>query len=103
MYEMYEILVAQKHFRSPPTVSTYDRVNSSDCTRWLNLSKLCHVSTTSSALQDTTARGVYKRMVASYRRYEYYDDLSDGLSVINNTTDLSEGLPVINNTSTITT
>ena len=27
MYEIYKILVAQKRFRSPPTVSTYDRVN----------------------------------------------------------------------------
>ena len=83
---MYEIFVAQKRFRSPSTVSTYDRVNSSDCIRWLNLSKLRHVSTTSSALQDTTARGAYGRVVASYRRYEYYDDLSEGLPVIDNTT-----------------
>ena len=29
---------------------------------------------------------------------EYNDDLSEGLSVINNTTDLSEGLPIINDT-----
>ena len=37
--------------------------------------------------------------VASYRRYKYNDDLSEGLSVINDTTNLSEGLPVINNTT----
>ena len=90
MYEMYEIFVAQKRFRSPSTVSTYDRINSFNCTQWLNLSKLRHVSTTSSALQDTTARGAYGRVVANYRRYEYYNDLS-------------EGLPVINDTSTMTT
>ena len=52
----------------------------------LDPSKLCHVSTTSSALQATTARGAYGRVVASYQQYEYNDNLSEGLSVINNTT-----------------
>ena len=69
MYEMYEILVAQKRFRSPPTVSTYDRVNSS-------------------ALQATTSRGAHGRVV-----------VNDAKSVINNMTNLSERLPVINNTN----
>ena len=32
---------------------------------------------------------------------EYNDDLSEGLSVINNTTDLSEWLPVINDTTNL--
>ena len=48
------------------------------------------MSTTSSALQDMTAHGAYRQVVASYWRYDYYDDLS-------------EGLPVIDNTSTMTT
>ena len=43
------------------------------------------MSTTSSALQDTTARGAYRRVVASYRWYKYYDNLSQELSVINDT------------------
>ena len=42
MYKMYEILVAQKRFQSPPTVSTYNRVNSS-------------------ALQATTSRGAHRQ------------------------------------------
>ena len=42
-------------------------------------------------------------MYEMYEMYEYNDDLSEGLSVINNTTDLSEELPVINNASTTTT
>ena len=66
---MYEILVAQKRFRSPLTVSTYDRVNSS-------------------ALQATTSRGAHGRVV-----------VNDAKSVINDMTNLSEGLPVINDTS----
>ena len=56
-------------------------------------------SANSSALQVTTASGAYRRVVISYQRYEYNDNLSEGLSVINDTTNLSEGLPVINDTS----
>ena len=41
--------------------------------------------------------------VASYRRYEYNDDLSEGLPVINNTTSLNEGLLVIDDTSIMIT
>ena len=69
MYEIYEIFVAQKRFRSPPMVSTYDRVNSS-------------------ALQATTFRDAYGRVV-----------VNDTKSVINNMTNLSKGLPVINDTN----
>ena len=70
MYKMYKILIAQKRFRSPPTVSTYDRVNSS-------------------ALQPMTSRGAHGRVI-----------VNDAKSVINNMTNLSEGLPVINNINT---
>ena len=69
MYEMYEILVAQKRVRSPPTVSTYNRVNSS-------------------ALQATTSRGAHGRVV-----------VNDAKLVINDMTNLIEGLPVINDTN----
>ena len=41
-------------------------------------------SANSSALQVTTAHGAYGRVVISYQRYKYNDDLSEGLSVINN-------------------
>ena len=37
--------------------------------------------------------------VISYQQYKYNDDLSEKLSVINDTTNLSEGLPVINDMS----
>ena len=70
MYEIYEILVAQKRFLSPPTVSTYDKVNSS-------------------ALQATAVCGAHGRVV-----------VNNAKSVINDMTNLNEGLPVINNTNT---
>ena len=60
---------------------------------------LSYNSTNSSALQVTTARGAYGRVVISYQQYEYNDYLSEGLPVINDTTDLSERLPVINDTT----
>ena len=79
----------QKCFRSPPTVSThdgliYDRANSLSPSK-LDPSKLCHVSTTSSALQATAARAAHGRVI-----------VNDTQPVINDTTDLSEGLLVIN-------
>ena len=37
--------------------------------------------------------------VISYQQYEYIDNLSEGLSVINDMTNLSEELPVINDAS----
>ena len=43
--------------------------------------------------QDTTKKG------RVYEIYEFDDDLSEKLPVINDTTDLSKGLPVINDTS----
>ena len=60
---------------------------------------LSYNSANYSALQATTARDAYGRVVISYQRYEYNDDLSERLPVINNTTNLSEGLPIINDTS----
>ena len=59
------------------------------------------ISSNSFALQVTTACGVYGRVVISYQRYKYNDDLSERLPVINDTTDLSEELPVINNTTNL--
>ena len=53
----------------PPTAHdglTYDRANSF-------------------ALQAMTACGAYRRVVVSYQQYEYNDNLSEGLPVINNT------------------
>ena len=35
------------------------------------------------------ARGAHRRVVASYRRYEYNDDLSEGLSVIDDTSTMT--------------
>ena len=45
-----------------------------------------YICANSSALQGTTARSVYGRVVASDQQYEYNDDLSEGLLVINNMT-----------------
>ena len=69
MYEMYEIFVAQKRFQSPPTISTYDKVNSS-------------------TLQATTSRGAHGRVI-----------VNNAKSIINNITNLSERLLVINDTN----
>ena len=71
---IYNSLVAQKYFRSPPMISiqdglTYDRVNSS-------------------ALQATAARDAHGQVI-----------VNDAKSVINDKTNLSERLPVINDTS----
>ena len=57
---------------------------------------LSYNSANSSTFQVTTARDAYGQVVISYQRYEYNNDLSEGLPVINNTTNLSEGLLVIN-------
>ena len=46
-------------------------------------------STNSSALQVTTVCGAYRRVVIDYQRYKYNDDLSEGLSVINNTSTMT--------------
>ena len=87
MYEMYESTLsqpvfpliplthngsaAQKYFRSPLLASTYDG--------------LTYDRANSSTLQATTVCGAYGRVVVSYQWYEYNDDLSERLPVINNT------------------
>ena len=60
---------------------------------------LSYNNANSSTLQVTTAHGAYGRVVISYQQYEYNNDLSEELPVINNMTNLSERLPVINDTS----
>ena len=72
----YSQPIAQKRFWSPPMASTHDG--------------LTYDKANSFALQATTTHGVYGRVVASYQQYEYNNDLS-------------EGLPIINDTSTMTT
>ena len=72
--------------RAPPPLTAHD-----------GSTYLSYDSSNSLALQATTARGAYGQVVINYQRYEYNDDLSEGLSVINDMTDLSEGFPVINN------
>ena len=87
MYKMYKSILSQsvspliplthdgsavqKRFWSPPIASIHDG--------------LTYNKVNSSALQATTARGTYGWVVASYQQYEYNDDLSKGLPVINDT------------------
>ena len=65
------------------------------CSSWvaqpqMTLKMIRYIRENSFALQATTACGAYRWVVVSYRRYKYYNDLS-------------EELPVINDTSTMTT
>ena len=79
----------------------YESNISSDCTQWLNLSKLRQFQLLGPPSHDCSWRiqtSSCQRAI-SYQRYKYNNDLSEGLSVINDTINLNKGLPVINDTT----
>ena len=71
---MAQLIQATTEPRAPPPPTAHDSSTYPSYNR-----------ANSSAFQATTARGAYGWVVASYQRYEYNDDLNEGLPVINNT------------------
>ena len=109
----------QKRIQLPPTLSDgliYDKTNFSalQVTTSRGVHRQVIVNDVQSVIDNTSTMTTWVKgyqlsiiriqwrpewSVISYQQYEYNDDLSEELPVINNTTNLSEGLPVINNTS----
>ena len=106
----FQALPYEHHLLRPPSHNCLWRVQTDGCylstirQTWV---KSCQLST----IWPTWVKGCQlltiqvqwrpKWMVISYQQYKYNDNLSEKLSVINNTTDLSERLLVINNTTNL--